>query len=138
MKTLLRAAATFIGGIAIYYFVYWVGSAAISLADLSLWIPFLASALAAIAAARYIWVHTASVEPSLVSSIVVGALITGGVAFSAGFFGPIFFAPGANQGPLLGILITGPLGFLIGAIGGAIYWFARKRRSGTMSNDDAA
>jgi hypothetical protein len=138
VKTLFRAAATFIGGIATYYFVYWVGSAAISFAALSLWIPFLASALAAIAVARYIWVHTASVASSLVSSIVVGALITGGVAFSAGFFGPIFFAPGANQGPLLGILITGPLGFLIGAIGGAIYWFARKRRSGTMSNDDAA
>jgi hypothetical protein len=32
----------------------------------------------------------------------------------AGFFGPMLLALGANQGPLLGIFITGPLGFLAG------------------------
>ena len=48
------------------------------------------------------------------------ALILGGIGFAAGFFGPIIFAPGANQGPLLGIFITGPLGFVIGLIYGVI------------------
>jgi hypothetical protein len=38
----------------------------------------------------------------------------GGVAFALGFFGPMILAPDANQGPLLGILITGPLGTLLG------------------------
>jgi hypothetical protein len=42
------------------------------------------------------------------------ALLVGGIGFAAGFFGPMVFAPGANQGPLLGIFITGPLGFLGG------------------------
>jgi len=42
------------------------------------------------------------------------AMVVGGVAFAAGFFGPILLAPGANQGPLLGIFITGPLGFVVG------------------------
>jgi hypothetical protein len=42
------------------------------------------------------------------------ALLVGGIGFAAGFFGPMIFAPGANQGPLLGIFITGPLGFLGG------------------------
>ena len=42
------------------------------------------------------------------------AMIVGGVAFAAGFFGPILLAPDANQGPLLGIFITGPLGFAVG------------------------
>ena len=42
------------------------------------------------------------------------ALLVGGIGFAAGFFGPMIFAPGANQGPLLGIFITGPLGFLAG------------------------
>jgi hypothetical protein len=42
------------------------------------------------------------------------ALLVGGIGFAAGFFGPIIFAPDANQGPLLGIFITGPLGFLAG------------------------
>ena len=46
------------------------------------------------------------------------ALLLGGIGFAAGFFGPIVFAPEANQGPLLGIFITGPLGFLIGLLWG--------------------
>jgi hypothetical protein len=48
-------------------------------------------------------------------------LIVGGIGFCAGFFGPMVFAPDANQGPLLGIFITGPLGALLGAIGGLIH-----------------
>lgn len=46
-------------------------------------------------------------------------IIVGGFGFVVGFFGPMIFAPGANQGPLLGIFITGPLGILFGAGG----WF---------------
>ena len=56
-------------------------------------------------------------------------MVTGGIGFSAGFFGPMILTPGANQGPLLGIFITGPLGFLLGAAGGAIYWFRRPRHA---------
>ena len=48
------------------------------------------------------------------------ALVVGGVGFALGFFGPMIFAPGANQGPLLGIFITGPLGFLVGLVVGFI------------------
>lgn len=48
------------------------------------------------------------------------ALLVGGIGFAAGFFGPIIFAPDANQGPLLGIFITGPLGFL-GGLGWGIF-----------------
>lgn len=41
-------------------------------------------------------------------------LILGGFGFLSGFIGPMIFAPDANQGPLLGILITGPLGVMAG------------------------
>jgi hypothetical protein len=44
------------------------------------------------------------------------AVFLGGFGFAAGFFGPMIFAPGANQGPMLGIFITGPLGFLTGLV----------------------
>jgi hypothetical protein len=45
----------------------------------------------------------------------------GVTGFVLGFFAPIQFQPGANQGPLLGIFITGPGGVLLGAlIGGAL------------------
>lgn len=37
--------------------------------------------------------------------------------------------PDANQGPLLGLFITGPGGFVLGAIGGAIYWVSQGRPS---------
>jgi hypothetical protein len=67
----------------------------------------------------------------------LGALAIGGIGFSAGFFGPILFDPGANQGPLLGIFITGPLGFLLGAVGGAVYWFTRGRRVARTLNHGA-
>jgi hypothetical protein len=50
-----------------------------------------------------------------------GAGLLGGIGFVAGFVGPIILAPDANQGPLLGIFITGPIGFVIGGIAGFIY-----------------
>jgi hypothetical protein len=48
-------------------------------------------------------------------------IIVGGVCFLAGFIGPIIFMPDANQGPLLGIFITGPLGFIFGLILGIVF-----------------
>lgn len=47
-------------------------------------------------------------------------LIIGAIAFLCGFVGPVIFTPEANQGPLLGIFITGPIGFLIGLVVGFI------------------
>lgn len=56
------------------------------------------------------------------------ALFIGAIAFSAGFFGPMIFAPGANQGPMLGIFYTGPAGLVAGTIwGSARAW--RRRQS---------
>lgn len=51
---------------------------------------------------------------------LVGAASLGFIGFVAGFVGPIIFTPQANQGPLLGIFITGPLGFVVGGLVGAI------------------
>ena len=59
-----------------------------------------------------------------------GGLILGGVGFAAGFIGPIVFDPGANQGPLLGILFTGPIGFVLGAMTG---WFYGQFRTPDLS-----
>ena len=43
-------------------------------------------------------------------------LLLGAAGFAAGFFGPILFSPEANQGPLVGILMSGPAGALLGFV----------------------
>ena len=44
----------------------------------------------------------------------------GGVALALGFIGPLVLNPKASLGPLLGILLTGPVGFVLGALIGAV------------------
>jgi len=53
------------------------------------------------------------------------ALVLGAVGFVCGFVGPMVFSPDANQGPLLGLFITGPGGALLGAILGLMVGAAR-------------
>src|SRR5262245_46982002 len=57
------------------------------------------------------------------------AAAVGGLCFAAGFFGPIVFTPEANQGPLLGIFITGPAGLLLGLVWGALRAVRRRREA---------
>jgi hypothetical protein len=52
-------------------------------------------------------------------------MMLGSICFAAGFFGPLILTPGANQGPLLGIFVTGPLGALAGAVIGALVAWRR-------------
>ena len=64
----------------------------------------------------------------MVRSALKWAFIIGGIGFLGGFVGPIIFIPEANQGPLLGIFITGPAGFVIGLAFGAILALFKKGR----------
>lgn len=57
---------------------------------------------------------------------VLGAVIVGGIGFALGFFGPMIFMPDANQGPMFGIFISGPLGAVVGGIGGLIHGIRRR------------
>jgi len=43
-------------------------------------------------------------------------VLLGGVGFAAGFFGPMVFVPESNQGPMVGIFLTGPGGFALGLL----------------------
>lgn len=47
-------------------------------------------------------------------------MLLGSVGFLCGYFGPLALSPEANQGPLLGIFITGPLAFAFGIVFGVI------------------
>ena len=130
MKTLFRLAAAFVSAVATFYFVFWVAGALLFQSTGSagsFWGSMILSAVAGCLVAWFVWRQTASVEQSLVTAVVLGAFLTGAIGFSIGFFGPIVFTPEANQGPLLGIFITGPLGFLLGGGGGAVWWFLRRK-----------
>ena len=128
MKGLVRLSITTIAAVASFYFVFWLPGSLIFPSGSPLWLPLLASAACSVFTARYVWRRTATVSQNLVSSVVLGALSIGTISFCAGFFGPLVFAPDANQGPLLGIFITGPLGCIAGAVGGAVHWNMRRTR----------
>ena len=85
------------------------------------WFGSLVALAASVYVSRTVWNGTAEGSASVAVMAGLGAVILGGVGFVAGFFGPMIFAPDANQGPLLGLFITGPAGVVIGAIAGAVY-----------------
>lgn len=91
------------------------------------WIRQPVSLLVAVALGGFVWVKLAAPPRRLIPSVFFGAVLLGGVGFTAGFFGPLTLWPEANQGPLLGLFITGPLGGLVGGMLGLIHW--RNRRS---------
>jgi hypothetical protein len=110
-----------------YFLIGWAALLLVP-GDREHWIANIVSLICALGAGWYVWSRTGYGPTKLVSRISYGALIFGGIGFLAGFFGPFIFSPGASQGPLLGIFITGPLGFLLGGIGGFAYWWIRDKR----------
>ena len=61
-------------------------------------------------------------------SAIGWAVAVGAVGFSLGFFGPMMLDPTSGNGPLLGIFITGPGGFVAGLLYGL--WRNRSRGGG--------
>lgn len=78
--------------------------------------------LVAAGAAWLAWPKTAERPPILSRQVLSWGAIGAFAGFVAGFIGPLILAPQANQGPLLGLFITAPLGGLVGALG-AWWWF---------------
>lgn len=101
---------------------------------LMLWLPdalgFLATLLAWVLAAllaRRVWYGLVEPDQGPALSCAIWAATLGGVGFMAGFFGPMLLAPDANQGPLLGIFITGPGGAVLGVVVGWVRWLRQDR-----------
>lgn len=133
MRTWLRVLLTFFAAVAAYFFVFWVGGAVVFFSlpsGISGTIAFVVSLVVAILAGRCVWVQTgATARQGLFRSVVLGAVLAGTAGFLIGFIGPLLFAPGANQGPLLGLFVTGPLGFVLGGVGGGVYWLVHRGRA---------
>lgn len=127
MMILSRVLALLVVMPATYYFVYWVPFSLVPFIE-QRWIPSLISFLVAAGVGWYTWRILKSTPKGPVTNILLGAIVLGSIGFCAGFFGPIIFAPQANQGPMLGIFITGPLGFILGGVGGLAYWLVKGKK----------
>jgi hypothetical protein len=69
------------------------------------------------------WLLVGKLPQEAAAAMGTGALIGGAVGFFGGYFGPMLFSPDSNQGPLIGLFITGPLGVPLGAIVGLFVWY---------------
>lgn len=103
------------------YLVYWVLLALLG-TQVPDWLLLTVSLVCAAAAGRFVWISNRSkTADSVTPTVILWAVIAGSISFLAGFIGPMIFMPEANQGPMLGIFITGPLGFALGGIAGLVY-----------------
>jgi hypothetical protein len=136
MNALIRIVVTLISGVATLYFVFWFAIPSTFWLHFPFWIGSLGSLLIAAVVAWYVWTLTASFQASLARSVLLGALVAGAIGFSAGFVGPLLFMPSgtATVGPIVWAIITGPVGFILGAVGGAAHWYAREWRVSKTSN----
>jgi len=57
--------------------------------------------------------------PDPMAQVILWTMVIGVASFVAGFAGPLFLS-NSGLGPLLGIFVTGPLGFLVGGLVGAL------------------
>ena len=128
MLMLARSVLALFGFLTGWYVSYWTYFAGFELDGrpfLGRGVPFLIG----LVLAAFILAATSRLQHGFISSTVLGAIALGSIGFVAGFFGPMLLDPEGNQGPLLGLLITGPLGFLLGGPLGALWWWQRRRRS---------
>lgn len=126
MKPVLQLLAMLVVIPATYLLVFWGPLAFVSFSG-ARWIPMTIALACALAAGGYVWRKIGTAPDALMASATTGAVTLGALGFVAGFFGPLIFSPGSNQGPMLGLFITGPLGVVFGAVGGAVYWRVRSR-----------
>ena len=124
MAVSLRFVLTFLVFISVFYFTYWMPFSLILMpfGTVGVVIANLLSLLCAIAAARFTWHKTETARTGWGVSALKSAIIAGAIGFAGGFFGPLIFSPQSNQGPLLGIFLTGPLGFIFGGVLGFVRW----------------
>jgi hypothetical protein len=75
-----------------------------------------------------LWFAWRSGRPIVQRAWVWGCVV-GFIGFAIGFLGPIVWAPESNQGPLLGIFVTGPLAFDVTVLAVLALGVIRSRRA---------
>jgi hypothetical protein len=136
MKAAIRIIMTLLTVLTINFFCNWWLFSFIKLPGNILFIRNILSLIVAITAGIFVWKSFGEVNKGMSRYILLGGLIVGSLCFILGFVGPLIFAPENNLGPLLGILITGPAGFIIGLIAGGLYWKMKAAPSIDQKTED--
>lgn len=133
MKKFVQLLLAFLSLIAGYVFVYHVLFSLFTIPDGYRPVKGILSFLLAASIAVFTWKKLENLREGQAHAIFSGGFIVGSVSFLVGFLGPMILNPTSGQGPLLGIFITGPLGFIIGLVGGGIYWKIRTGKDSSTS-----
>jgi hypothetical protein len=104
-----------------YTFFYWIYFMVVPYSNSFTWLANIIAFCLSISIGLFMYRKMGRNDNRVLTYALKGAVLLGAIGFSIGFFGPIIFTPSSNQGPLLGIFITGPIGFLLGLIAGALY-----------------
>ena len=108
--------------LATFWFVYWIWMLYIPGAREILIVPIISSPAVATGIGFLVWKSLRKKSEDLSRYVLVGGMVTGAVFFIAGFAVPMFLWPTNNLGPVFGLFFTGPIGFLLGLLGGGTYW----------------
>ena len=122
MKTLIQITLTLFAVFILYLFIYWKIIFKMPAARNVGLPPNVISLLIAIFIGILLWKQIGSISNSLPAYIIAGGVIIGIISFILGFFGPMILMPDNNLGPVIGIIGTGPLGFVVGLFAGGLYW----------------
>lgn len=133
MKTFTRILLAIFAFAASFFFVYRVPFSFIPAARETALIPSIVGIVSGILVSVFTWKRTGNISNGLASSILMGGIIVGSICFIGGFIGPIIFYPESNLGPLLGIFFTGPIGFIVGLIGGGLFWVIKEKKAKRLS-----
>jgi hypothetical protein len=125
MSVLIRSVVALLVFLTVFFFSVLFMSIGIA-ADDAIWLPHAVALVLASLSAFWIWRTMRDSSGGILTTAIQWAAIVGVVGFCLGFFGPMILAPQSNQGPLLGILITGPFGFIAGGLCGLVYALLRR------------
>jgi len=118
MIQILKFLASFLMFLIVLFFI---GTILTITTSVSHWVATAVALVCAAFAAWLSWKLVAGDQLHAIVAVTGGALILGGLFFTIGFLGPMVISKDTNQGPMIGLFIAGPLGVIMGAIGGYVY-----------------
>jgi len=82
-----------------------------------IWLQLALATVVTLCAGLFFCSHNVGGRTMVLFSLA-GAVVLGGIGFVAGFWHPELFGSRGNLAPLMGVFVTGPVGFVCGALVG--------------------